>query len=60
RSPQRERSAAKTARVAERVRELAMIPIFAAVALAVLAAILGGSVQLQLAVQALDRLLSGR
>jgi hypothetical protein len=37
-----------------------MNPIFAAVALAVLAAILGGSVQLQLAVQALDRLLSGR
>ncbi|WP_191555520.1 helix-turn-helix domain-containing protein [Brevundimonas aurantiaca] len=60
RSPQRERSAAKKAGVAERVRELAMIPIFAAVALAVLAAILGGSVQLQLAVQALDRLLSGR
>jgi hypothetical protein len=37
-----------------------MIPVIAAVAIAVLSALLGGSVQLQLAVQALDRLLSGR
>lgn len=62
RSPLRERS---TARQTEdqgswaRVKRLAMIPILAAVAVAVIAAILGGGVQLQLALQALDRLFAG-
>jgi hypothetical protein len=37
-----------------------MIPVIAALAIAVLAAILGGSIQLQLAVQAIDRSLTGR
>jgi hypothetical protein len=37
-----------------------MIPVIAAIAVAVLAALLGGAVQLQLAVQALDHLLAGR
>lgn len=36
-----------------------MIPIIAAVSVAVIAAILGGGVQLQLALQALDRLFAG-
>lgn len=37
-----------------------MIPVIAAVTVAVLAAILGGAIQLQLAVQAIDRTLSSR
>ena len=36
-----------------------MIPVFAAIAVAVMAALLGGGLQLQLAVQAVDRMLSG-
>lgn len=61
RSAQRERSTAHAAPAAAgRLRKLAMIPVIAAIAVAVLAALLGGAVQLQLAVQALDHLLAGR
>lgn len=62
RSSLRERSTATAASPvpASRLRRLLMIPVIAAVAVAVLAAILGGAIQLQLAVQAIDRTLSSR
>lgn len=37
-----------------------MIPVIAALVVSVIAAILGGGVQLQLAIQTIDRMLSGR
>jgi DNA-binding CsgD family transcriptional regulator len=62
RSPLRERSTADVLSRPEgtALRRLLMIPVIAAVTVAVLAAILGGAIQLQLAVQAIDRTLSSR
>lgn len=62
RSPLRERSRAEHAGDTEtrtRLKRLLKIPVLAAIAVAVLAAILGGGIQLQLAIQTLDRMLSG-
>jgi DNA-binding CsgD family transcriptional regulator len=63
RSPLRERSTAEEARSGEApspLKRMMSILVIATVASALLAALLGGSVQLQLAVQSVDRLLSGR
>lgn len=60
RSPLRERSTAPAAGPAwTALQRLALIPTTAALVVALIAAILGGAVQMQLAVQAIDRLLSG-
>lgn len=62
RSPLRERSSAEEARPREALsplKRMMSILVIAATASALLAALLGGGVQLQLAVQAVDRLLSG-
>ncbi|MET4684509.1 helix-turn-helix domain-containing protein [Brevundimonas faecalis] len=63
RSPLRERSTAEEARRGESaspLKRMMSILVIAVVASVLLAALLGGGVQLQLAVQAVDRLFSGR
>lgn len=62
RSPLRERSTAEEIRLGETpspLKRMMSILVIAAIASALLAALLGGGVQLQLAVQSVDRLLSG-
>lgn len=62
RSPLRERSLTEGADdgVPEKIKRMMMIPVIAALVISVIAAILGGGVQLQLAIQSIDRMLSGR
>jgi len=62
RSPLRERSLTEGADdgVGEKIKRMMMIPVIAALVISVIAAILGGGVQLQLAIQTIDRMLSGR
>jgi len=58
----RERSTAEEIRLGETpspLKRMMSILVIAAIASALLAALLGGGVQLQLAVQSVDRLLSG-